>query len=246
MTSINVYEINSYEIDLSILINGNYIYELELLYNQNMEIYDLLVIKRNININTYKSANNEENAIIYFNNNRVIDDIIISANNFINLYRNNLLNLIENMSNNNPIKLKIIYICICNYIIYNTIYQKMSNININYIQKRQFELIIEQVKLFVCPMFNIFYHNYVLLRRRNHNAQAEFREIESYMDIRYVRDLLLLKDQYYLERTMRILVQRLNCINSTNISNDMGHTHQIAILNSSIDLIDHKIAMLTR
>jgi hypothetical protein len=50
MTSINVYEINSYEIDLSILINGNYIYELELLYNQNMEIYDLLVIKRNINI----------------------------------------------------------------------------------------------------------------------------------------------------------------------------------------------------
>jgi hypothetical protein len=124
----------------------------------------------------------------------------------------------------------------------------MSNININYIQKRQFELIIEQVKLFVCPMFNIFYHNYVLLRKRHHNTQAEFREIESYMDIRYVRDLLLLKDQYYLERTMRILVQRLNFINSTNISNDMGygHTHQIAILNSAIDLIDHKIAMLTR
>jgi hypothetical protein len=73
-----------------------------------MEIYNLLVIKRNININTYKSANNEENAIIYFNNNRVIDDIIISANNFINLYRTNLLNLIENMGDNDPNKLKII------------------------------------------------------------------------------------------------------------------------------------------
>jgi hypothetical protein len=176
---------------------------LEILYDQN-KISDLLFIKKNINPYTR----------VY----RDINDIIISAEKFIKLYRTNLLNSIENMSDDNTIKLKIIYICISNYIIYNTIYQKMSNININYIQKRQFELIVEQVKLFVCPMFNIFYHNYVLLRKRHHNTQAEFREIESYMDIRYVRDLLILKDQYYLERTMRILVQRLNCINSTNIS----------------------------
>ena len=120
----------------------------------------------------------------------------------------------------------------------------MSNINIDSEQKRRFELIIAEVKLFVCPLFNIFYKNYVLLRKRSHIALTEFREIESYRDFRYIKDLYLLKEQYYLERTMRVLVQRLNCINFTSIPNDMGHTYQIAVLNLLLELIDRKINLL--
>lgn len=234
----NPFQLDEFEMD-EILSDFTFIYTISVLWDSSVyvernQLTQLMINDGFLYLNRVIDNGQEFTQIIY--NDRYFWDQIAP------IKRMGLNHLNENEK---TYILNYIYIIICQFLIYQSIYCYMirNNIHIEYLDNILEIINNFKIGLTISRLINIFYHNYIIIRERNQNITIE----NSIINNSSTEDMIELHDlrkQYYIEKRMRENIVLLDLIDTRNISSRMGHIHQIADLNLLINKIDNKLNSL--
>ena len=234
----NPFQLDEFEMD-EILSDFTFIYTISVLWDSSVylertQLTQLMINDRFLYLNRVIDNGQEFTQIIY-NDGYFWDQIALIRRMGLNYFNENEKTYILNY----------IYIIICQFLIYQSIYCYMirNNIHIEYLDNILEIINNFKIGLTIGRLINIFYHNYIIIRQRNQNITIENSIINnsSREDMMELHDL---RKQYYIEKRMRENIVLLDLIDTRNISSRMGHIHQIADLNLLINKIDNKLNSL--